>query len=77
MEKFVRVPPNHHQYRARPVRKADAEHIRCRPRELYEERGREDGHEVEDSLCAPKPRSPAEPKEPPPDPKTSVGQAPE
>ena len=31
---------------------ADAEQIRCRAYKLYEERGREDGHELEDWLRA-------------------------
>jgi hypothetical protein len=52
MEEFMRVPTQTSSLSGKTGAEAVAEQIRCRAYELYEERGREDGHEVEDWLHA-------------------------
>jgi hypothetical protein len=48
----MRVPTKTSSLSGKTGAEAVAEQIRCRAYELYEERGREDGHEVEDWLRA-------------------------
>jgi hypothetical protein len=48
----MRVPTKASSLSGKTGAEAHAEQIRCRAYELYEERGREDGHEVEDWLRA-------------------------
>jgi len=50
MEESMRAPTKISS--GKTAAEAVAERIRCRAYELYEERGREDGHEVEDWLRA-------------------------
>jgi hypothetical protein len=52
MEGFMRVPTKTSSLSGRTGAEAIVEQIRCRAYELYEERGGEDGHEVEDWLRA-------------------------
>lgn len=52
MEESVRVPTKISSVSGKTGVEEVAERIRCRAYELYEERGREDGHEVEDWLRA-------------------------
>ncbi len=46
----MRVPTRTSSTSSKTKVEADAEQIRCRAYKLYEERGREDGHELEDWL---------------------------
>ena len=48
----MRVPPKPSSPSGKTKVEAVAEQIRCRAYKLYEERGREEGHEVEDWLRA-------------------------
>jgi DUF2934 family protein len=52
MEERMRVPIKTSSPSGKTGAEAVAEHIRCRAYELYEERGREDGHDLEDWLRA-------------------------
>jgi DUF2934 family protein len=48
----MRVPTKTSSLSGKTGAEAIAEQIRCRAYELYEERGREDGHDLEDWLRA-------------------------
>jgi hypothetical protein len=52
VEGFMRVPTKTSVPSGKTKQEAVAEEIRCRAYKLYEERGCEDGHEVEDWLGA-------------------------
>ncbi len=52
MEVFMRLPTKTSVPSGKTKQEAVAEEIRCRAYKLYEERGGEDGHEVEDWLRA-------------------------
>jgi hypothetical protein len=51
-EFFMRVPVKTSSLLGKTGAEAVAEEIRCRAYQLYEERGREDGHDLEDWLRA-------------------------